>query len=313
MKKQLQLLMFVFTLGATLFLSSCGEDDVRGPFPVSADIFHSVAGKQVAFSALTLSADSWSWDFGDGETSTEKNPVHVYADGGYYNVVLTATDCKGETAVKEIEVAVALTPYILLTGGPTNTNGKTWKLSPSHPSTDRFANADADFTVADGVPPTLPSGVFSLLGIGEVYEDEYTFHYDGSYSHDTKADNAAFSGLVYQFVTTSGSGIVNDAAKAYGLCTGKYTPESGASFTYTEKENFTVPSVYGEGGKITYKNVGTLDFSGTEFVGFADFQRKVIVREIKDNTMQLVMFMAASPDYAPLNTHALILTFEAVK
>ena len=33
--------------------------------------------------------DSWSWDFGDGETSTEQNPVHTFADGGIYNVCLT--------------------------------------------------------------------------------------------------------------------------------------------------------------------------------------------------------------------------------
>ena len=44
-----------------------------------------------------------------------------------------------------------------------------------------------------------------------------------------------------------------------------------------------------------------------------DNQRKVIIQDITDNTMRLVMFMAASPDYYPLNTHALVLTFEVVK
>ena len=67
---------------------------------------------------------------------------------------------------------------------------------------------------------------------------------------------------------------------------------------------------------ITYKGVSTLDFSGTEFVGFRDFQRKVIINKISDTSMQLVMFMAASPDYlqpVAFNTHALILSFEVVK
>jgi hypothetical protein len=31
---------------------------------------------------------SWKWDFGDGTTSTEQNPIHKYDKGGYYIVVL---------------------------------------------------------------------------------------------------------------------------------------------------------------------------------------------------------------------------------
>jgi len=68
-----------------------------------------------------------------------------------------------------------------------------------------------------------------------------------------------------------------------------------------------------EGGVVTYSNVSTLDFSGTEFVGFRDYQRKVILKKITDTSMQLVMFMAASPDYFPANTNALVLSFEVVK
>ncbi len=35
-------------------------------------------------------ADQWSWDFGDGASSIEQNPVHAYADSGFFSVTLTA-------------------------------------------------------------------------------------------------------------------------------------------------------------------------------------------------------------------------------
>jgi PKD repeat protein len=36
--------------------------------------------------------ESWLWDFGDGNTSTEQNPCHTYAAAGTYTVTLTVTD-----------------------------------------------------------------------------------------------------------------------------------------------------------------------------------------------------------------------------
>ena len=93
----------VFSLTMAMFVSSCSSDDsARETFPLSADIFKSVDDKQVAFQGLTHSAVSWSWDFGDGNFSTEQNPVHVYESGGYYTTILTATDGSGNTVVDEV-------------------------------------------------------------------------------------------------------------------------------------------------------------------------------------------------------------------
>lgn len=310
---RLRILMILFLSG--FVITSCQEEE-KPVFPTSALIHYSVDDKQVAFTALAHNANSYHWDFGDGETSTEPNPVHVYADGGYYDVILTVDGGTG-TASDTEKLAIALTPYVLLTGGPTAENGKTWRLAGSHSDFDYFANADATLSPFPGAPKPLPAGILGAgLGLGEVYLDEFTFHFDGKYEHDVKEDGAAFSGLVYQFVTTGGAGIVNPSTnQAFGLCTGKYTPQTGATFTYAENENFTCSSVYGAGGAITYNNVSTLDFSGTEFIGLMDFQRKVIVQDVKDNTMRLVMFMAAGqdPSIIGINTHALILTFEVVR
>ena len=307
MKKSLSYFCLLLFAGVTLF-QSCKKDVTNDPPQVG--IFFSVVDKQAAFTALTKQVEQWNWDFGDGTTSTDKNPVHIYANGGYYTVTLTGSDGSGNSAVSKSDIAVALTPYVLLTGGAGNTRGKTWKLSGKHSPNDIFANADATFSIVEG---PLPSGVFGTLGMVEVYDDTYTFHFDGKYGHDVKGDGAAFGGIVNQLISNGGAGVVNPAGQDFGLCTAKYTPQAGATFTYTEKEDLAVPSVYGPGGVLTYKGVSTLDFSGTEFIGFMDYQRKVIVQEINDTSMRLVMFMAASPDYFPANTHALVLTFEVVK
>ena len=42
---------------------------------------------------------TYSWDFGDGGTSTETNPVHTYAGDGSYNVTLTATNANGDNTI----------------------------------------------------------------------------------------------------------------------------------------------------------------------------------------------------------------------
>lgn len=318
MKKKSFYQGFILLLLMACVVTSCKEEPERPVFPLSAEIFKSVKDKQVAFTALTHSATQWTWEFGDGQTSNEKNPVHVYAEGGYYKAKLTASDGKGNSVTKEVTVAVALTPHALLTGDYTapGYKGKTWKLTTTHSTNnDYLANADATFTTAKGTPKPLNNGIFaSPLGMPDAYKDEFTFFHDGSYKHNNANSNgSSFSAVVNQMVLNGGKDITNPGGQAYGMCMAKYTPETGAKFTLVEKEDFTISSPYGAGGKITYAGVSTLDFTGTEFIGFRDAQRKVIVNKISDGSMQLTMFMCADPKYYPASTHALILSFEVVK
>ncbi|PIF05626.1 MAG: hypothetical protein CSA36_05990, partial [Draconibacterium sp.] len=302
-----------------LFLSACIKEEPLPDFPLSAIIFHSINDKQVAFTALTHNAVSWNWDFGDGQTSNEENPVHIYSTGGYYKAILKATDASGNTTSDTVNLALDLSTINYLTGNPTEPGykGKTWRLTTNHSlNGDYLANADVIFTAVDPSLTPLPNGVFGQIGLSDIYKDEFTFYYDGSYKHDVKDDGASFGGLVYQIVLNEGANIIS-MYEDIGLCIAKYTPEQNATFTLTENDTFVVPSVYAPPTyMLTFNGVSTLDFSGTEFIGFRDFQRKVMIKKISNTSMQLVMFMAASPDYlqpVTLNTHALILSFEVVK
>jgi PKD repeat protein len=58
------------------------------------------AGLPVAFDSSQTSDPNgaiaaWAWDFGDGATSTDPNPAHVYAGGGCMEVTLAVTDDEG--------------------------------------------------------------------------------------------------------------------------------------------------------------------------------------------------------------------------
>jgi outer membrane protein assembly factor BamB len=67
------------------------ETDANGPY-------YGYINKPVNFSSYTLYGYppyTWNWDFGDGNTSDEQNPLHIYDAPGRYIVTLTVTDTQG--------------------------------------------------------------------------------------------------------------------------------------------------------------------------------------------------------------------------
>ena len=68
--------------------------------------------KPVFFTNLSFGADSYLWDFGDGNTSTEFEPIHIYEKPGIYDVSLTAFNGDQCSDIHIIEEAV-----IALNGG----------------------------------------------------------------------------------------------------------------------------------------------------------------------------------------------------
>lgn len=68
------------------------KPDYIGVTPApSADFTYEIVGLSVTFTNTSLNATSYQWDFGDGITSSEINPVHTYEEAGTYLVMLTAS------------------------------------------------------------------------------------------------------------------------------------------------------------------------------------------------------------------------------
>ena len=62
-------------------------------FDLSADFNEVVSGNQVTFTNTSMNSRTTSWDFGDGTTSTEENPIHFYTETGDFTAILTVTKC----------------------------------------------------------------------------------------------------------------------------------------------------------------------------------------------------------------------------
>ncbi|WP_347172566.1 DUF4886 domain-containing protein [Polaribacter uvawellassae] len=68
------------------------DADVKFNYQITSNL-------EVTFSNTTEFADSYVWDFGDGKTSTDKNPKHTYSTDGSYIITLTVNRCD-KTVIK---------------------------------------------------------------------------------------------------------------------------------------------------------------------------------------------------------------------
>jgi PKD repeat protein len=104
-----------YSLGGTynvclVATNACGNDTICQDViiecpPFAGDFNYTQDNATASFTDLSVNAVSWIWDFGDGNTSTDQNPVHVYATEGTYNVCLSVSDgCSTDTICQEIVV-----------------------------------------------------------------------------------------------------------------------------------------------------------------------------------------------------------------
>jgi PKD repeat protein len=84
----------------------------------TASVTSGTAPLTVAFSSVNSTDPDgtivgYRWNFGDGTTSTEPNPVHVYNSPGAFPAVLTVTDNSGFTATSGVTINVSTAANLL--------------------------------------------------------------------------------------------------------------------------------------------------------------------------------------------------------
>ncbi|WP_324736496.1 PKD domain-containing protein [Thermococcus sp. SY098] len=89
---------------------------------------------------------SWNWDFGDGTTSTEREPTHTYSSPGNYTVRLVVKDDKGgedEIAINIVVKAAPTPTETETTSSKTETPTESIPTSPTTTSTSTTSSSSA--------------------------------------------------------------------------------------------------------------------------------------------------------------------------
>lgn len=107
-----------------------------------------INGSEVAFTNLSTNATSYEWTFGDGQTSTEANPVHTYLDGYFTATLIASNGCEADTFSFDLNI---------FTGVKDITDDPSILLAPN-PSTGKFVLSWND------VAATIDVSVYSLTG-----------------------------------------------------------------------------------------------------------------------------------------------------
>ena len=195
------------------------EPPIPGNLPF-AGFTYSLNGLTVNFFNTSTDAVSYLWDFGDGATSIEMNPVHTYAVQGCYNVTLTATNPYGVNTISSlifIGIDLSTLTNAMLQGAP-------WRVKVEDKTV--FVGSGMGMSNWWSVPKSFFTGGGS--GIDDwscMPDDEFTFSAGGGFSYETSgsARNDGYMGTPNgcwsdALIAASGNGA------AFGSC---------ASHTYT--------------------------------------------------------------------------------
>jgi PKD repeat protein len=189
----------------SVFVQKPGYITVTDPPTVgfSANVTAGLSPLAVQFNeSINGSVQYYYWQFGDGGTSFEQNPVHVYTAAGRYTVSLYAIGSNG-TQVKTIEDYIDITSPVTptpTTPAPVNTttvpttNVPTSTLTPVPTNTTivpTVTTVAPTVTVTGNpyngphtIPGTLQAEDYDLGGEGVAYHDTTAANEGGVYRHD---------------------------------------------------------------------------------------------------------------------------------
>ncbi|MCQ3930746.1 MAG: hypothetical protein DPW16_09810 [Chloroflexi bacterium] len=120
----------------TVTLKVVGDDNTSSTASQTVPVISGDVAPIASFTAIPLTArvgdtitftdtstgviTDWEWDFGDGNTSTDRNPTHVYASNGTFIVTLRVTGPGGTSEAAQASITVELQPITCDFSGTTS-------------------------------------------------------------------------------------------------------------------------------------------------------------------------------------------------
>ena len=197
----------------------------------------------VSFSDLSTPGSgtitSWLWDFGDGNTSTQQNPVHTFSSAGNYTVLLVVTNSKGCTK------SFTRSNYILINDGVQAVFTNSAPVGCSAPQTINFQNQSV------GLGNLSYQWAFGDGGTSNLANPQHTYTAAGNYT--------------VQLIVTNSTGCTNTVTHSNSIVIGSVSADFsypaniclGNSFVFSNISSPTPLSVswnFGDGTTSTVLN-----------------------------------------------------------
>jgi PKD repeat protein len=204
-----------------LLVLPVGADTITADFTAHDSFTHGFAPFTASFEDRSVMAASWLWNFGDGQTSTESNPVHTYANPGSYSVTLTIHDTTGTlTSTKTLAdyIVVGEDPMhpsattAAVTASPTYSIVYTTTTVPATTTTPEMSGSLAVTSVPTGAMVTLdgiPQGITPITLYNVAVGDHSVLVHTKGY-----VDNTTIAHIEYQKITDLPVILANTGAAA---------------------------------------------------------------------------------------------------
>lgn len=192
------------TTSAATLTCSLGANPISGYAPLAVSFTGNADGGTAPY--------GYQWQFGDGATSTAKNPTHNYLTQGNYSARLIVTDAASETCQKTVLIQVTSRPA-----------GLTCQANASPASGQAPLTVAFTCTASGGTSPYQYTWSFGDGGSSSVRSPAHTFTTAGTYtSRVTVRDLAGATAQSTVTITVSAGTPALD-------CTASATPTSGAA------------------------------------------------------------------------------------
>jgi len=197
-------------LGELAKTSGGGSDENNPPL---ADFTAVPDGLAVVFTDASSDSDgsiaSRVWDFGDGGTSSDANPVHTYATTGSYDVTLTVTDDDGAMGSKTVSITVDASNAAPVADFSVSVDGLTANFTD--------ASGDSDGSIASYAWDFGDGGTSSIANPSHAYAAAGTYDATLTVTDNDGASDSKTVAVTVSGGDTGGGGVLEKGVPETGL------------------------------------------------------------------------------------------------